>query len=121
MMLTTLSACMGPSSTIETGRVLYDANGCASCHGKAGHGDGPLQGRLPARAIDLGAVASYRLGTSEAVIAKTLREGISVDHPLPAQNKSHHELLMPKFDHLSETERRSIALYVISIQKGEIH
>ena len=49
-------------------------------------------------------------------IAKTLAEGIAIEHSTPVLHQTHHELLMPKFDHLSETERRSIALYVISLR-----
>jgi hypothetical protein len=39
-----------------------------------------------------------------------------MEHTTPALHQTHHELLMPKFDHLSENERRSIALYVISLR-----
>lgn len=52
-------------------------------------------------------------------IAKTLAEGISMEHTSLALHQSHHELLMPKFDHLSETERRAIALYVISLRAND--
>ena len=37
----------------------------------------------------------------------------------PQLHENHHDLAMPKFDHLSEVERRSIALYVISMQKND--
>ena len=44
---------------------------------------------------------------------------------MPALHHTHHELLMPKFDHLTKTERRSIALYVISLRNdgddGRVH
>jgi hypothetical protein len=34
-------------------------------------------------------------------------------------HQTHHELLMPKFDHLTEIQRRSIALYVISLRTSD--
>jgi len=55
---------------------------------------------------------------TEAGVSKTLLDGISRTHTVPALNYTHHELLMPKFDHLSRTERRSIALYLISIHNS---
>jgi hypothetical protein len=52
-------------------------------------------------------------------IATTLSEGVlGRDASVPQLNASHHQFIMPKFDHLTERERRSIALYVISLSKG---
>ena len=65
--------------------------------------------------IDLHVSALFKRGTRVDEIAKTLAEGIAIDHSNPELHQTHHELLMPKFDHLTETERRSIALYVISL------
>ena len=42
-----------------------------------------------------------------------------MDHTIPALQQTHHELLMPKFDHLTDTERQSIALYVISLRESD--
>jgi high-affinity iron transporter len=106
--------CARPS--LNQGRSLYQTNGCASCHGPQGHGDGPLAPRLPAAPIDFRDVSLFKRGATEDAIAKTLAEGISMEHTTPALHQTHHELLMPKFDHLSENERRSIALYVISLR-----
>jgi len=72
--------------------------------------------RLPASPIDFRDGSLFRRGTTESAIAKTLAEGISTEHTTPLLHKTHHELLMPKFDHLTEIERRSIALYVISLR-----
>lgn len=108
------AGCAQPS--ISQGHALYDANGCASCHGPNGHGDGPMAPRLPASPIDFRDVSLFKRGTTEGAIAKTLGEGISIDHPIPVLHQTHHELLMPKFNHLTEAERRSIALYVISMR-----
>jgi len=109
--------CSRPSAA--EGRDLYQSNGCASCHGREGHGDGPLAPHLPAPPIDFRNVSLFKRGTTEAAIAKTLSEGISVDHTIPALRLTHHELLMPKFDHLTTTQRRSIALYLISLRNPD--
>ena len=109
-----LVSCARPS--VSQGRTLYQGNGCASCHGPDGHGDGPLAPNLPAKPIDFRDVSLFKRGSSEDAIAETLEEGISRVHTIPALHHTHHELLMPKFDHLTKTERRSIALYVISLR-----
>ena len=59
-------------------------------------------------------------GASEVEIARTLAEGVhDMQGSTPQLHENHHDLAMPKFDHLSEVERRSIALYVISMQKND--
>lgn len=75
--------------------------------------------RLPASPIDFRNVSLFKRGTTEDAIAKTLAEGISIEHSTPVLHQTHHELLMPKFDHLRETERQSIALYVISLRADD--
>ena len=111
---TLLAGCARPS--VGQGRALYQENGCSSCHGPDGHGDGPLAHNLPAKPIDFRDVSQFKRGTSEDDIAKTLAEGISIVHSIPELHHTHHELLMPQFDHLTKTQRRSIALYVISLR-----
>lgn len=111
-----VTGCARPS--VSQGRALYSANGCASCHGTGGHGDGPLAKNLPAAPTDFHNAALFKNGATEDAIAKTLLEGVSMVHTVPALQLTHHVLLMPKFDHLTKTERRSIALYVISLQDG---
>jgi hypothetical protein len=123
-MLAMLAAgCARPS--LAQGRTLYRANGCASCHGPDGHGDGPLAPNLPAAPIDFRNVSLFKRGATEDDIAKTLLVGVSLVHVIPILHQTHHELLMPKFDHLTKTERRSIALYVISLRNdsdgGRVH
>ena len=71
---------------------------------------------LPASPIDFSDVSLFKRGTTEDAIADTLAKGVSVDHPVPALHYTHHELLMPSFEHLTLTDRRSIALYVISLR-----
>lgn len=109
-----LAGCARPS--ISEGRALYQANGCASCHGPEARGDGPMAANLPVRPIDLHDISQLKRGASEDAIAQTLEEGVSTVHSVPALQETHHVLVMPKFDHLTETERRSIALYLISLR-----
>ena len=110
-----LTSCTSLRPSAAAGHELYDANGCASCHGREGHGDGPAAATLPSKPADFRNLAEFKRGASEAAIAKTLEEGISIVHFMPQLKTTHHMMAMPKFDHLTETERRSIALYVISI------
>jgi copper(I)-binding protein/mono/diheme cytochrome c family protein len=111
-----LAACSGLMPSVLEGRALYQANGCTSCHGPSGHGDGPLAATLPSSPADLRYPASFIRGAGESEIAKTLAEGVSVAGSVPQLHHTHHELSMPRFAHLSEHERRSIALYVISLR-----
>ncbi len=108
------AGCAHPSVT--EGRTLYQENGCGSCHGLEGHGDGPLAANLPARPIDFRDVSQFKRGASEDDIAKTLAQGIAIVHTMPALQVTHHMLVMPQFNHLTKTQRRSIALYVISLR-----
>jgi len=94
--------------TIEEGRALFKANGCASCHGAEGHGDGLVGQSLGHRPRDLRDVTAFQGGTSENAIAETLAYGLG-----PGAE-------MPRFAHLTDAERRSIALFVISL-RGDQH
>lgn len=113
-----LTSCMHSGPSIEAGRDLYDFNGCASCHGRTGHGDGPAAATLPSKPADFRNPAQFHKGYTEDAIAKTLEDGISIVHSMPVLKTTHHMLLMPKFDHLSDSERRSLALYVLSMRGG---
>jgi len=104
-----LASCRDRAPSVEQGKLLYKANGCASCHGPDGHGDGSVAPNLPAPPTDFRAAS-----LSQAAIDTALLEGIARAHTDPALQGTHHELLMPKFDHLSVSERRSIGLYLMS-------
>jgi mono/diheme cytochrome c family protein len=118
LLLLLLTACQHPTPSAAVGRSLYAANGCGSCHGESGDGDGPAASRLAVKPADFRHPDLFRNGASEDTIAETLAEGI-LDQPAsdPHFRHTHHELVMPKFGHLTEFERRSIALYVISLGK----
>lgn len=105
----------GPSVT--AGRELYETNGCIICHGLYGKGDGGARKTLHVKPADLREPSKFKRGATEAAIAKTLAEGIAVDHYWPELKATHHYLAMPKFDHLTKTERRSLALYILSLSK----
>ena len=112
-----LAGCSRPVPSVAEGRSLYRANGCASCHGQSGRGDGPIAAALPATPIDLRNPSLFKRGACESAIAATLAEGVpNAGGSALSPGHSHHELLMPRFDHLTDPERRSIALYVISLQ-----
>jgi mono/diheme cytochrome c family protein len=94
-------------------------NGCVSCHGTLGKGDGPLAAALAPKPTDLSNPNLFKRGSGEAAIARTLADGVmNLEMAMPQMRDMHHELAMPKFDHLTEAERRSIALYVISLHTG---
>jgi mono/diheme cytochrome c family protein len=107
-----------PLPTAKEGRTLYAENGCASCHGPGGRGDGAVARTLDPRPRDFQDVAAFKRGFDVDAIARTLATGILLP-AAPATGAtgapSHHQQGMPKFDHLSEVERQSLALYVISL------
>src|SRR5580704_1416512 len=67
-----LAACARPAPSIKEGMSLYGANGCASCHGPSGHGDGPLASTLPSKPIDFRDPNLFKNGAGESEIARTL-------------------------------------------------
>jgi hypothetical protein len=105
-----------PVPSTAAGRDLFESTGCTSCHGLEGRGDGPLSVRLPVRPINLRDRSAYQQGTTETAIAETIAEGVSIVYTDPGEDVTHHQYLMPEFYHLTDVERRSLALYVISLQ-----
>lgn len=96
----------GEVPSVAQGRELYRANGCAACHGLEGRGDGPVAGTLSPRPRDLSNPLSYRVGIEVDAIARTLAAG------LPAAGS------MPLYSHLSNHERRSMALFIRSLHSS---
>lgn len=92
-------------ATRARGATLYADNGCATCHGPDGRGNGPIAGTLTPTPRDFRDAASFKAGGDEVSIARTLAEGFN-------QGGSK----MPAFSHLSEQERRSLALFVMSLR-----
>ena len=110
-----LCAC-GAEPTVDAGRQLYNDNGCAGCHGPTGRGDGFIRANLPSVPVDLTNPATFRRGSDESSIARTIFTGVHLLPQPDVRQDTRHVMAMPKFDHLTELERHSIALYVVSLQ-----
>lgn len=112
-----LVACdRGPDPSVDAGRDLYRQNGCASCHGPDGHGDGPVAKTIEPHPRDFRDASSFKQGTDVASIADTIATGVMEHSQGNSPGDPHHRQVMPQFNHLSEGERRSLALYVISLR-----
>ena len=98
------AGCASPPSAAE-GQQLYRGNGCPTCHGPLGHGDGPVGRTLVPPPRDFRDGQAFKNGTSVDAIAGTIENGLTRDGSQ-----------MPKFDHLSRRERESLALFVISMR-----
>jgi high-affinity iron transporter len=92
--------------TIDAGRTLYLQNGCASCHGPEGHGDGPIGRTLTPTPRDFRDLSAFKQGTTTDAIARTIAVGVAGGGQ------------MPPFAHLTEAERQSVALYVLSVSRS---
>jgi high-affinity iron transporter len=108
----------GPDPSLDAGKDLYRQNGCASCHGPEGHGDGPVAKTLTARPRDFRDTSAFKQGTDVASIADTIATGVVELTQGNWPGGEHHHQVMPQFSHLSEWERRSLALYVISLRSS---
>jgi len=106
----TLAAACGdaPKPSVELGRTVYRQNGCASCHGPEGHGNGPVSKTLDPKPRDFRDASAFKRGTDSFSIAKTIATGV-------ANRESQG---MPSFGHLTAEERRSLALYIISLRES---
>lgn len=116
--LLTAACQQAPLPTAREGRALYGDNGCASCHGDKGYGDGTVAATLEPKPRDFRDVNAFKNGFDVQAIATTIAEGI-LQHAAPATGATgapvHHQQGMPKFPHLSDVERQSLALYVMSL------
>jgi high-affinity iron transporter len=84
------------------GKALFSQN-CASCHGAKGMGDGPDAGYYDTPPASL-AAPSYKHGTSDAEVLKTIDEGI-------------HGSPMPGFKtKLSEDDRKALVAYLKTLR-----
>ncbi len=90
--------------TVAAGEHLYRSNGCASCHGPDGHGDGPVGRALNPPPRDFRVAAAFKAGTDMESIALTLAIGV------PAGGS------MPLYAHLTNDERRALARFLISLR-----
>ncbi len=105
--------------TVAEGKMLYAENGCASCHGQTGRGDGPIAGTLDPKPTNFRDAAAFKSGVEVAALAAVIAKGIAVAASSPAvgaEVPAHHDQGMPPFGHLSDLERSSLALHVMSLR-----
>ncbi len=93
---------------LAEGKVLYDTNGCAACHGPDGRGDGPLAPVLTPRPRDFASPAAFKGPRTMVAVAGVIARGIP-STPTP----------MPAYSHLDLASCRQLAGYVLSIGGGE--
>jgi high-affinity iron transporter len=89
------------------GKTLYATNGCAGCHGEAGHGDGTLAKALTPPPTDLTDATAFKTGRNVEEIARVIQSGRAAS-PTP----------MPAYAYLSEAERRDMAAFVLSLAEA---
>lgn len=91
---------------IANGRVLYQAYGCAACHGTEGRGDGVASRALYPKPRDLFDPSAFAQGGSVPEIAATIAGGVR----RPGSG-------MAAFPHIPRDERLEIAAYVYSLRR----
>ena len=96
-----------PEKFVQDGKALYTRYGCTVCHGREGHGDGPVSYTLKPPPRDFREPGAYRIGRDVVTIAGTLRDGMP-DSPS-----------MVPFPHIKDEERFKIAMYVASLQPAD--
>lgn len=98
------SAPRAEAPSLSDGTALYRSNGCASCHGPLGFGDGPVGVTLDPPPRDFRDTLAFKTGRDVAQIARMLAVG------MPSGGN------MPLYPHLTNQERASLALHVISLR-----
>ena len=93
------------ATDVEKGRQLYAANGCGTCHGLQGAGDGPIAKTLTPPPRDFRDAAAFKNGTDPSSIANTIATGLTRDGGQ-----------MQSYFHLSDRERYLLARFVISLR-----
>ena len=96
---------MSEEQQAAEGRILYEVNGCATCHGNDGRGDGPVAKTLHSSPRDFRDPAAFVKGYNVEQIAHTLETG------LVEGTQS-----MPSYTHLSQNERQMLAAFVMSLR-----
>ena len=99
--------------SISRGRVVYEEQGCASCHGEVGRGDGPSAPTLvndkgdPIKIADLTQRWTYRGGPTKEDIYRTFSTGLN-GTPMPSYA-----------DSLEVEDRQHLVNYVYSLGDGD--
>jgi mono/diheme cytochrome c family protein len=89
---------------VAEGRALYDANGCGTCHGPDGRGDGPVSKAMHSSPRDFHNPASFVNGYGVGQIARTIGTGLTQGNQI-----------MPPYPHLSVNDRELLATFVMSL------
>ena len=95
------------AAEIEQGKGLYAANGCGTCHGATGRGDGPVARTLSPPPRDFRDASAFKNGTDPTSVANTIATGLTRDGGQ-----------MQSYFHLSERERFLLARFVISLHES---
>jgi high-affinity iron transporter len=95
------------AADVEKGRQLYAANGCGTCHGLQGAGDGPIAKTLTPPPRNFRDAAAFKNGTDPSSIANTIATGLTRDGGQ-----------MQSYFHLSDRERYLLARFVISLRES---
>ncbi len=99
--------------SIARGRVVYEEQGCAACHGEVGRGDGPSAPTLvndkgdPIRVADLTQRWTFRGGPTREDIYRTFSTGLN-GTPMPSYA-----------DSLEVEDRQHLVNYVYSLGDGD--
>ena len=94
------------AAEIEQGKTLYAANGCGTCHGATGRGDGPVAKTLSLPPRDFR--DAFKNGTDPSSVANTIATGLTRDGRQ-----------MQSYFHLSDRERHLLARFVISLRESD--
>jgi len=91
---------------VAKAKKLYTTNGCQTCHGDTGMGDGAAGKSLNPKPRNFKDLKGYKQGTSENDVFKTLTDGVDGG-----------KTGMVGYKHVPEADRRILAKYVVSLQK----
>jgi mono/diheme cytochrome c family protein len=112
---------------LARGQALFDQN-CLSCHGPAGHGDGPAARGLNPPPRNFSADAGWKNGYQIEGIWKTLQEGIKGSGMVAYEYLSkkdrmalvHYVQSLGSFDHGPEDPKKLEALAALFASSGEV-
>lgn len=89
---------------VQDGSRLFNEN-CVTCHGPAGHGDGPAGKALQPAPRNLSQLTGWKNGTRLSDVFRTVTLGLAGTR-------------MPAFDYLTHQQRFALAHFVLSLASG---
>lgn len=106
---------------VRTGQQLYRTH-CASCHGTAGHGDGPLGRNLNVPPADLTGITARNRGVFPAELVHRIVDGRHVvkahgDSAMPIWGDAFSLTGSPDADKGTAEKIRTLVAYVESLQQ----